>query len=98
MTTEFANKPAFAAGFNSTISRHRNVQSDWARIPRVPQFRRPGKSQAIQADAGLSYRHPERGAAILVVVELECSGPGNETNVLKWYEAMGERLADRHWR
>jgi hypothetical protein len=88
VTAEYADKFAFATGFGEVISRHHRVHANWRNAGKVVQARRPGSFNPMSSDGSLLYTRTGQDDLILVAFELECTGPGNETNILKWYEAV----------
>jgi hypothetical protein len=43
---------------------------------------------SIEADAGVTFSKEHGSATTMLIVEREASSPGNERNILKWYQAV----------
>jgi len=49
----------------------------------------------VKGDAVALVRHPVTGGQLLIIAERESSGPGNERNALKWFEAVTDQAEMR---
>lgn len=77
----------FAAGLLSELSQKLTLvvgaSGHWR--PQADLGRPWGK---ITGDFGCCFTSPSQAGQTLLIVERESSGPGNERNILKWYEAV----------
>ncbi len=88
MASEYANKGAFSDGFRSSFNDKSVFVCGTESGHWVPEFVRDGSNNRCTGDACFMVRKRPDSDPALLIVELECSPPGNETNILKWFEAV----------